>query len=166
LVDLVGPMPYTAWQSILDATYPAGLMNYWKASYIDEISDDAIDAIVSHFPDCPSPISGFHLQYLKGAVGRVPQDATAYGHRDANYVINILSIWDGPDEDNRNFKWAQEFYSDLKPFMSGAYINFMGIEGEDRIKAAYGEQNFQRLVTLKRKFDPTNVFKLNQNIKP
>ncbi len=165
-LDLFQPMPYTVLQSMLDASVPAGLQNYWKAEYLQDLTDEAIDAFASHTASFLSPWTMAHLQQLGGAAGRVAGDATAFGHRDAPQVMNLISIWEDPVDSPDNIGWTRDFYEAMKPFShGGVYVNFLGDEGADRVKAAYGG-NYDRLVALKDKYDPTNLFRVNQNIKP
>jgi FAD/FMN-containing dehydrogenase len=167
IADLTAPMPYTAWQSMLDADAPAGFQNYWKSTYLNEISDDAIDAVLSTVSDIPSPRSMVHFQYLSGAVSRVHEDATAFAHRSSPLVLNIISLWDDVTKNEKNIEWTRKLYSAMEPFSTGGvYVNFLGEEGEDRVRAAYGPKHYQRLAALKKKYDPTNFFRLNQNIRP
>jgi FAD/FMN-containing dehydrogenase len=164
--DLFGEMPYVALQSMLDGMHPAGPRSYWKSDYLDTLSDDAIRVIVARFREVPSPRTHVDIHDLGGAIRRVPEDDTAFSHRDANYVFNIVSIWTDPADDELNINWSRDLWNALRPYATGAtYINFMGSEGEDRVKASYGPK-YQRLAEVKRKYDPTNFFRLNQNIKP
>ncbi len=167
IADLTGPMPYTAWQSMLDADAPAGFQNYWKSTYIKDINEGAIEAMLTILPHVPSPRTMVHLQLLGGAVSRVPEDATAFAHRDSPIVMNIVSLWEDVSQNQRNIEWTRRLYEAMAPFSTGGvYVNFLGEEGEDRVRAAYGPKHYERLAALKRKYDPTNFFRLNQNIKP
>jgi FAD/FMN-containing dehydrogenase len=167
IADLTAPMPYTAWQSLLDADAPAGFQNYWKSTYMNEINEEAIEALLSIVPNTPSPRTMVHLQYLSGAVGRVPENATAFAHRNAPIVLNIISLWEDVAQNQKNIDWTRQLYNALEPFSTGAvYVNFLGEEGEDRVRAAYGPKHYERLAALKKKYDPNNFFRLNQNIKP
>jgi FAD/FMN-containing dehydrogenase len=167
LVDLLGPMPYAALQGMLDAGYPPGLQNYWKAAYLKSISDSAIDTIVDHAARMKSPLSGVHIQHMPGVVNRASADETSFGNRDAAFVLNILGIWSDPKESEVHTRWARELFASMEPFTTGGvYVNFLGNEGEKRVMAAYGPSKYERLVALKNKYDPTNFFSLNQNIKP
>jgi FAD/FMN-containing dehydrogenase len=122
--------------------------------------------LIARFPSVPSPRSFFVFQQVGGAISRVPATATAYANRAAAYDCFPVSIWSDPDADKENIAWAREMYSVLRPFgMDGVYVNNLGDEGHERVRAAYGE-NYDRLVALKRKFDPENLFRLNQNVQP
>jgi FAD/FMN-containing dehydrogenase len=166
-VDLINPMPYTALQSMLDAGAPPGLQNYWKSEYLKGLSDDAIDTIVDHSARMQSPLSQVHVQHMQGAVSCVGADETPFGNRDAAYVLNIVGMWSDPKESETHTRWTREFFATMESFSTGGvYVNFLGNEGEKRVTAAYGQANYERLVALKNKYDPTNFFSLNQNIKP
>jgi FAD/FMN-containing dehydrogenase len=162
----LGPVPYTALQSMFDASAPAGMNNYWKSHYLAALDDDAIDTILTHAAMLPAPFSQIHLHQLGGAMSRVSEDATAFSHRNAAYALNIIGTWVEPRETDRNIQWVRDFWAAMERFSTGVYVNFLGDEGEALVQAAYEPQTYQRLVALKRKYDPTNFFRLNQNIKP
>lgn len=162
----VGPVPYAVLQGLFDAGAPAGQHNYWKSVDLPELSDAAIDAIVARAAERPSPLSEMHIHQMGGAVSRVPADATAYTHRSARYVLNAISVWTESTENDANVGWARSTHDAVLPFASGAYVNFLGEEGGDRIRAAYGEKTYDRLRALKQKYDPKNLFRINQNIAP
>lgn len=165
--DLIGPMPYPVLQSMLDAGAPAGMQNYWKASFLPGLSDQAIDVIVEHAGRMRSPLSQVHLHLMGGAVARVPREATAFAHRQAAFAMNIVGTWPDPAENDVHTRWAREFADAVAPHTTGgAYVNFLGNEGEDRVRAAYGAETWARLVAVKTKYDPGNTFRLNQNIRP
>jgi FAD/FMN-containing dehydrogenase len=168
-VDLVSPMPYPALQSMQDASAPAGLQHYWKASYLSGLSDAAIDVIVEHASRMRFPFSQVHLHHMGGAVARVSPDATAFAHRDAAFALNVIATWAEPSaaEEQEHTRWAREFADAVVPHSSGGvYVNFLGDEGEERIRAAYGAKTYARLVEVKTEYDSANVFHLNQNIRP
>jgi hypothetical protein len=166
-VDLIGPMPYQALQSMMDPGAPAGMQNYWKAFSLAELSDAAIDLLVAHASRRRSPLSQVHLHHLGGAVARVPKEATAYTHRGAAFAINILGVWSDPAETETDTPWVRELADAMAPHTSaGVYVNFLGNEGEERVRAAYGDETYARLVEVKTRLDPTNLFHLNQNIRP
>ena len=146
--------------------FPRGHRFYWKAQFLREITEAAADALIDRFPSVPSPKSIFVFQQVGGAIARAPASATAYVNRDAAYDSFPVSIWTDPAADEANIAWAREMYAALRPFaMDGVYVNNLGDEGEDRVKAAYGE-NYARLAALKRQYDPDNLFRLNQNVHP
>ena len=166
VADVIQPMPYTVLQSMLDEAAPPGLQNYWKSSYIYELSDAAIDMILLHGKKISSPLSAIHIHQLGGAMRRVGDDATAFSHRDAPFALNIVSSWQNPSENDTHVKWTRDFLAGVQKFGTGAYVNFLGEEGQDRVKEAYGKEKYRKLVELKRKYDPSNFFHLNQNISP
>jgi len=166
VVDFFGPMPYPAVQSMFDGLVPAGLQNYWKADFMDELSDEAIEAHVKHGPAIPTFNSVMHIYPVSGAANRVGKDDTAYFYRDAKYVHVIAAMYPNPDHTAKNVAWVRDYWSALHPYSSGgAYVNFLMEEGEDRVRATYGG-NYERLAALKRKYDPNNLFRLNQNVRP
>ncbi len=168
LVDGIGPKPYRVLQSLLDSSARPGVNYYIKSEFIPALSDDVIDTLVEHASKITSPLSviaGFHLG---GAVSRIDEDATAYSHRDAAYSLLIQGAWIDSNESEKHIQWTREFWQALQPFSSGgAYVNFQSRdEGEDRVKDTYGTAKYERLSKLKKKYDPLNFFRLNQNIKP
>lgn len=167
IADVMQPRHYTQFQSMLDASWTAGAQNYWKAEYIRDIDESVIDAMVHGLDTITSPLSDFKFPTLGGAVARVPANATAYPFRDAPFVVNINARWTDADETPRHVAWTRDLWTALQPASAGgAYVNFMGEEGEGRVRAAYGLATHDRLRDLKRRYDPTNVFRLNQNIDP
>ena len=166
LADLVAPMPYTALQSGSDAAYPDGQQNYWKSHYVDEITDGVITTLAEHAPRMTSPQSSFYFQHLGGAISRPGIDTAAFGHRHAGFDFAILTVWEDPAEDPEHLAWARDFATAMQPHATGVYVNNLGVEGTDRVKAAYAPATYERLVALKNAYDPTNVFHLNQNIAP
>jgi FAD/FMN-containing dehydrogenase len=171
LADQIGIMPYTAAQKLVDAFYPPGLQQYWKASFLQEISDAAIDTIVASCTHRPSPICHVVIEHtLGGAVSRVDREATAFNHRDVRYSFMSLGVCADPAEAEKCVRWARECWDAMQPFATGGvYVNYLGREadeGTERVRAAYGSEKYQRLVALKNTYDPTNFFRLNQNIKP
>jgi hypothetical protein len=166
LADNIEPMAYTTLQSAPDAGFPPGRRHYWKSSYLKELSEEAIEVMAGYVSEMPSPTTGVGLQQMHGAASRVDPTATAFPHRDEHYDFLILSQWDDPAESERNVEWTRSLFEAMEPFFEGGvYVNNLGDEGEDRVREAYGA-NYERLLTLKGKYDPTNLFRLNQNIKP
>ena len=166
LIDDVRPMPYTEAQKL--AVAPAGRQNYLKSHLVGQVSDDIVDIALDYFERITSPLSSVLFQYLGNAARRVPADETAFGHRHALTEWATNAVFLDPGESEIHIRWAREFASDLLPYSSGAYINQVGTEeeeGAETIQAAFGD-NFQRLADLKRKYDPTNLFSHNQNIRP
>ena len=166
ITDLLGPMPYTVMQSLLDGLFSAGARNYFKAGYLAGLSDEAIDTLVRFHGPSTSPSSEIHIQHLGGAVARVPDGATAFGGRGAPYLMNVVARWTDPGTDDAQIAWARDLYAAAEPFTTGGtYVNFLS-EGDDRVAAAYGPDKLERLARLKEVWDPTNAFRLNQNVKP
>jgi len=166
-LDHLGPAPYPALQSAFDPLLPPGLQHYWKADFFDVLSDEAIDMHVEYGPRVPTLQSTMHVYPIDGAPQRVGKDETAFSYRDASFSAVIAGMWPDPADNERNIAWVREYFEALHPHSSGgAYVNFMtDDEGQDRIKASY-RGNYQRLVDLKNKYDPTNLFRMNQNIRP
>ncbi len=165
-LDLAGPVPYPALNSMFDALLPHGLHHYWKADFVEELTDEAIALHAQHGPEVPNFLSLMHLYPLDGAVHDIAEDATAFGHRDVKFVHIIAGI----DSDGENLPahrdWVRNYWSALHPHSSEAsYVNFLMDEGEDRIRATYGD-NYDRLTEIKARWDPTNLFHMNQNIAP
>ena len=165
VMDMMGPLPYTALQQANDPTAPAGLQSYFKAAFLQDLSDEAIDAMIEYAAQATSPLSAVHIHQLGGAMNRVAADATAFAHRDSGFVVNIISMWPTPGDNEKHIDWARGLFAALQPYTHGAYINFLGDEGQERVRSAYGP-NYERLVALKNKYDPTNLFRLNQNVPP
>jgi FAD/FMN-containing dehydrogenase len=158
--------PYLQIQSAGDSLFPRGRRYYWKAQFLREISDGAIDALLEIYPKAPTPSALLVFQQVGGAIARIPSSESPYANRDALYDCFPLAIWDSPADDQANIGWARELWSAVSPYSTGGvYTNNLGDEGEDRVRAAYGE-NHARLVALKNKYDPTNFFRLNQNVRP
>jgi FAD/FMN-containing dehydrogenase len=167
VADLIGPMPYMQMQGLVDALYPHGTQAYMKAGYLYELDDHAIAKAVRHHQSAPSPASEIHFHHFGGAVARVAEDETAYGERVAPFVLNMLAMTHGSEGLQPHIDWAQRFYAEIEPSLTGgAYINYLSAEGAERVRAAYGVEKFERLRALKDRYDPTNLFHLNQNIPP
>jgi len=166
-VDMVGPMPYVAVQRMFNDAFPPGRYNYWKSSLTPEISDQLIDTVVEHMARVPSPHSAVMLEHYHGAYARPAPAATAYSHRRPTYDVVIIANWTDPADSERNVAWARGLFGAVQPQVSqAAYVNFLDRDdGADRVRAAYGE-NYDRLVALKRAYDPTNFFRMNQNLRP
>lgn len=165
LVDRIRPQSYLKLITQADAGAPNGRHYYEKASTLKHLSDGAIDTIADYGAACTSPSSVVLIQHVHGAASRVSPTATAFALREESYVISMVAAWDG-GEAKRHIAWARTFWTAMQPFASsGVYVNFLGNEGEERVRAAYGV-NYERLVALKNTYDPTNFFSLNQNIRP
>ncbi|MDR8394278.1 FAD-binding oxidoreductase [Aliifodinibius sp. S!AR15-10] len=167
VADMIGPVPYLKQQSMLDANVPHGRHSYWKSNTLSGLSDDAIDTFISYIANISSPLSWILIEHHHGEMSRVAPDATAFRHRKAPYDLIILSLWTDPEESDRHIRWSRSFFDAMKPYFGdGVYVNSLSHdEGIDRVRSAYGE-NYERLNTLKKKFDPENFFHFNQNINP
>lgn len=162
----IGAQPYTEWQKAFDPLLTPGARNYWKSHNLIVLNDGVMDTMIEFAGKLPSPQCEIFIGLLAGAANRVPADSMAYAHRDAKFALNVHGRWDQAADDERCIAWAREFFESSAPYASGTvYVNFMTKDEVDRIAAAYGS-NYDRLVQIKRKYDPENVFHLNQNIKP
>ncbi|WHZ11709.1 MAG: Oxidoreductase, FAD-binding [Burkholderiaceae bacterium] len=162
----LAPVPYLQIQSSGDSLFPRGRRYYWKAQYLHTLTDAAIDTVLETYARAPLASSLLVFQHVGGAIARIPATATPYVNRDARYDCFPISIWDAPAEEDAGIHWARDMWNAVKPFSTGGvYANNLGDEGDDRVRAAYGE-NHARLVALKAKYDPANFFRLNQNIRP
>ncbi len=167
LIDLIEPKPYAAHQGMFDASVPHGLRYYWKSHYFGPLSDAALDTLIRHAWQAPSPTSYTILFHLGGAIRRVDGTATAFEDRSAEHALNINAVWTDPQATETHVAWARNFWEAMHPHSTGGvYVNFLGEDGEARVRAAYGPDKYLRLAALKRKYDPTNLFRLNQNISP
>jgi FAD binding domain/Berberine and berberine like len=166
-VDVFNPMPYTALQRMLDDGALPGRRNSARSGCAAELSDGLIEALLEHGAKMPSPLSQVHVHHLGGAVARVGEDDTAYSNRRASYAYNLIATWEDASEDELHRSANRELAMALGPFSTGGgYVNFLGDEDGARVRAAYGAAKFQRLARLKRRLDPQNLFRLNQNIPP
>ncbi len=166
LFDIIGPMPYLAVQGMFDPALPPGTTTYFKAHYVNEMSDDVIRAIHANTPKMPPGRSQVFVVQMGGAVSRVPEDATAFGGRSAAFQVLCIGIWDEPAGRDGAVKWVREIWGALEPYAHGAYVNLSDEQDEATLKITYGAQKYAKLQRLKAKYDPENVFSLNQNIKP
>jgi FAD/FMN-containing dehydrogenase len=165
--DIYQPMPYSAAQTMADFLWPKGLYSYWKSSFLKSLSDGAIDTILDFSAKAPSPRTVVVIEHDgDSAWSRVPEDATAFGHRNWPYNMVITTMWTNPKDSDANIEWTRKFWETMKPFLAEAvYVNYLGDVDEAGIRAAYGKK-YARLAALKQKYDPTNFFSMNQNIKP
>ena len=162
----LGAQPYVAWQKAFDPLLTPGARNYWKSHNFTELADGSLDSIIEFAGKLPSPQCEIFIGMIAGAPNRIAPDAMAYGHRDAKFVLNVHGRWDEAKDDQKCIGWARDFFKASAPYASaGAYVNFMTAEEGDRVVAAYGS-NYDRLVQIKKNYDPDNIFHLNQNIKP
>jgi FAD/FMN-containing dehydrogenase len=166
VADLMGPLPYAAMQSLIDPLWGRGAHSYMKAGWVGGLDDAAINTLVRYHRDVTSPKTEIHVHHMGGAVARVPAAATAFGDRSAPFLLNIIASTFTADGYDSAVAWAQELHTAMTPSLTGgSYINFLSAEGDERVRAAYGA-NYDRLVALKDEYDPTNLFRLNQNIRP
>jgi hypothetical protein len=167
VADLIGPMPYIEMQRLVDGQWGPGLHNYFKSWCLPRLDDAAIETLLHAHEHAASPETKIQLYHFGGAVARVARTDTAFAHRDAPYLLNIAARWSDPAESDLHIGWARELHAAMTPFATGGvYVNFLGEEGPDRVRGAYGKQTYQRLVELKNGYDPTNLFRVNQNIPP
>jgi FAD/FMN-containing dehydrogenase len=169
-VDMIQPMPYTAFQALLDPFAPQGWLNYHRGMHLSGLPDEAVDTYVEYASEIAlfsNPMTQTILFRHGGAVSRVSEDATAAGHRDAAYMVHPIACWQDPTQSERHIDWVGRFSEAMRPFTTGgAYLNFEPDEGEERVRAGYGAEKYARLVALKDKWDPENLFRVNQNVKP
>ena len=166
LLDAVQPLPFPMMQGLIDAAFPEGAHNYWKSSFLKEQSDDSIDLIVELGNRAPSPMSSLVVEFYGGAVARADHPDTAFAQRRPAFNLGIMAQWTDPADTERNITWARDAADAVAPFASGGYLlNFLDEEGADTVRAAFGA-NYPRLAALKSKYDPTNFFRLNQNVLP
>jgi FAD/FMN-containing dehydrogenase len=166
VAEHVGPMPYPMLNSAFDALVPPGLQHYWKANFVRELTDEVIDAHLEHGPKVPVVNSTVHIYPINGACHRVGPDDTAFGHRDANFATVIAGMWPEASDNDKNIAWVRDYYAATAPHSEeGGYINFAADDDQDRVASNYGA-NYGKLAEVKRKYDPDNVFHMNQNIKP
>jgi FAD/FMN-containing dehydrogenase len=166
-LDLVGPLPQPALQGMFDALYPTGLQWYWRADFVKELTDEAITKHLKFGKELPTMLSSMHMYPVNGAASRVGKTDTAWNYRDAIWAMVIVGVDPDPANKEKISTWAKRYWEEaIHPFSAGgAYVNFLMDEGEQRVKATYGG-NYDRLVTIKNKYDPNNLFRVNQNIKP
>jgi FAD/FMN-containing dehydrogenase len=174
--DIVETMDYCALQKVIDARLPPGRQHYWKSNFLADLSDQAIDVMLHFAAERPSPAhvhggegnsrAGIALQHMHGAAARVDPAATAFPHRRDHHDFLILSQWTDPADADRHIVWTRDFFAAMRPFTERAvYVNGLGTEGEDRVREAYGS-NYERLAAIKARYDPSNLFRSNQNIRP
>ena len=169
VADLVGPMPYTALQSMLDEGGPKGIRAYMKAEFVEEISDGVIETLVRRGVQPPGPLTQILVEPMGGAIGRVGDDETALGRRDAPWCYHAIAMWmdAAPEAEEAHVGWARSLAAELAPHTTdGVYLNYTSDEGAARVRSTYGAERYDRLVALKDKYDPANLFALNQNIRP
>jgi hypothetical protein len=169
LMDMVGPMPYAALQSMLDGGGPKGIRGYMKAEFMPELTDDAIAELVVHGSDRPSPTTQLLLEPMGGAISKVSDNDSALGRRDVPWCYHALAMWMDPEPsvEDEHRAWAGRLSDGMRPHTTtGVYLNYTSDQGEERVRETYGPDKYARLVALKDQYDPSNLFRLNQNIKP
>ncbi len=167
LADLIEPKSYVELQAMLDQGQPEGKRYYSKSEYLAGLSDQAIDAIVKYGADMTSPLGRLAVMQLGGAASRIDEMAMAASHRDAGYVVAINNGWEDSTDSEVQIEWTREAWSAIRPFSTGTYVNFVSAQDDqERVKAAYGEEKYARLVEIKNEYDPDNFFRINQNIEP
>ena len=166
VLDLCTPKPYLEHQAMLDPSFPHGRWYYMRACDVAELTDEVIDITVEHAMRIRSPFTAFPIWQMGGAVGRVSDADSAFTSRGAGHTFNLTAATEGPDGFDEERQWVRDFWSALAPHHMGVYVNFLMEEGEERVREAYGPEKYDRLKALKRKYDPENVFRLNQNISP
>src|SRR4030095_2878567 len=167
LVDLIRPTPYASHQALFDPTAPHGLGYYWKSEYVQSLSEALIDTLAERAWGVAPPARYTIIFHLGGAVGAQDPEGSAFEDRRAAHAVNIDAVWSEPARASACIAWAQQLWEAVRPYSTGrVYVNFLGAEGQERVRADYGEAKYQRLQALKRKYDPANFFRLNQNIRP
>ena len=165
-LDLVGRMPYPMVNTLIDDAFPKGALNYWKSAFLTDLGDEAVAKMIEAYENAPSPMCALIIEHFHGAATRVEPTATAFPHRQPGYNCIIISQWMDPADTDAGTRWARETYDSLHPHMAdGVYVNYLDQDDSGRVRAAYGP-NYDRLVELKRRYDPDNLFRLNQNIAP
>jgi FAD/FMN-containing dehydrogenase len=166
VLDMMGPMTYTALNGMIDPAFPKAARNYWKAQFLTDLSDDAIRTLIASFQECPSPMSHIVIEHFHGAASRVPVAATACSMRVAGFNVVIASQWIDPEETERGIKWARETFASLTPYLAATrYVNYLEDDAPNPAAVAYGP-NLPRLRAIKTKYDPENFFRHNVNILP
>ncbi|TIT15418.1 MAG: FAD-dependent oxidoreductase, partial [Mesorhizobium sp.] len=166
IADVVGPNPFTGWEQAFDPLLTPGARNYWKSHDFTELSDSAIEVVTAAIPKLPGPECEIFFAHIGGAASRVAADATAFPQRSAHYVMNVHARWRESEMDRACIDWARGVYEAASPYAAGtAYVNFMPGDEVDRVEAAYGG-NYRRLLEIKQRYDPLNLFRMNQNLRP
>ena len=166
-LDMVGPMPYVAVQQLIDESYPHGQRNYWTGEFLSGLPDEAIDVLCRFHQSVPSPGTQILTLPGGGAAARVPDGTMAISERQAPFNLHITSLWTDAADDEANIAWTRELSAAMQPFTTGrVYVNFIGDEGEQRVIASFGRDGYRRLQAIKNRYDPGNLFRASQNIKP
>jgi Berberine and berberine like. len=165
VADVFSPMPYVAMQTLLDPLYPRGMWNYFRSAFFSDLDDTTIDALVRSRSETPNALSELHIHHLGGAMGRVAPDATAFGTRDREFILNTVARTPDANGFDTIVQWARSACDALGPD-AASYVNFTGEASEERVRASYPANTYARLTSVKDRYDPTNLFRLNQNIRP
>jgi FAD/FMN-containing dehydrogenase len=165
--DLVQPLPYTALQQMIDQSLSSGMYNHWGGDFLADLPDDAIDVLCSAAAQAPSPLTQVLVLPGGGQIARVDDDTMAIGQRQAPWNTHLITAWADPADEQRNLDWLRALQAAIAPYTTGrAWLNFLGEEGEDRVRSAVGDRKYERLQSIKDRYDPDNLFHLNQNIQP
>jgi FAD/FMN-containing dehydrogenase len=165
VADVFSPMPYVAMQTLLDPLYPRGMWNYFRSAFFTDLGDTTVDALVTSYSEAPNAMSELHIHHLGGAMGRVSADATAFGTRDREYILNTVARTSDANNFDAVVQWARSACAALGP-NAASYVNFTGDSSEESVRASYPAATYARLASVKARYDPTNLFRLNQNIRP
>jgi FAD/FMN-containing dehydrogenase len=165
IADMVTEMPYVQMQALIDAAAPSGIRRYWKSGYFTELSDKLLDIALKHVATRPSPLSPVLFFHLRGAAMKMPMDSSAFGNRRDVWDSDIISQWIDPADDEKNISWTRNFWNEVAPLTEGVYVNHLGPDDDPRIANAFGS-NYDRLKAIKKKYDPDNFFRMNNNIMP
>jgi FAD/FMN-containing dehydrogenase len=166
IVDLLGPMPYDALYQFTREGTLRGMQHHDRAMYVRNLDEDAASTVIEYMSHTTSPIAMTQIRVLGGAMARVPESATAFAHRDKPVLMALINMWEDPADWSRQHDWTERYYAALWPHGDGVYVNFLGDEGAGRVRDAYPRATYQRLAAIKTRYDPDNVFHLNQNIRP
>jgi FAD/FMN-containing dehydrogenase len=166
LIDLIAPVPYHVLQTMFDGLNPPGLHHYWRSDYLRALDEQTIETILSHVAQRTSPLCVVDIHQMGGEASHIAAEATAFGHRDAPFLVNEIGTWTDQEEAEKHIAWVRGLSAALQPFSAGSYVNFLAQEGAEVTKGAYTAATYSRLVALKTTYDPTNLFRLNQNISP
>jgi len=166
VADLMGPMPYTAMQRLLDPLWPAGAQNHFTGTMLGELTDEAIETLLAQHAAGRAPVHELHLHHGGGAMANAPAGGTAFAHRDAAYILNIIGRSPGREGFDEHAGWARGAHRAMDPWSIGGYVNFTSEPGQDKVQASYPPDTYARLVAVKDRYDPANLFQLNQNIRP
>jgi FAD/FMN-containing dehydrogenase len=164
--EFIGTHPWTVWQAAFDGLVTHGARNYWKSHHLKAFPPEVIDTVLDFAARMPSPQCEIFIPHMEGAPARVPDEATAYAHRKAPFILNIHARWTHPGDDEKHIAWARDLHKATERYAEGVYVNFLSDEGQNRVRDAYPPQTWERLVALKRRYDPDNLFHMNQNIRP